>query len=535
MNNDIQILYNGINLFSGICPTPFVSIDQDFINFNTTWNNVTKMKMNGQLTGRDLSSLSYYEITSGFNLLLNRLSNNYGSLVISEQSQNLFSGNNVIVDSITTEESSWYGILPFTVSFDIYETGFFNNYYGVIEPEETIEFSEEDGLIVGLTQSISARGLKTGNNNAIESAKNWVKTRTGNYNKIIPIIVATANGSNFLLNSTKETIDRFNGTYSWQGVYTKSNSLESPKNAILNYTIDLSSGIEDGIITTNLQGSLTNNETTGTISLRSEYLNYNFYSIANNATLLTYNTNLNTNPISQSVTEELDQRNLNFNLTYNNDLLSNLINDYTVDISTDAIKNITNVSLNAKITAKYGDIGTRWNLVQDYYNNNFNAFNLANIEYKKEISNRDLYPGTMTESITFNEFTAEISYNATWSDKKSAFSDDVMNVTSSVRYTPSTTIYVPNTSTTTKREHNIQNLNCSKRAILDINVSAAAKPSKNIDFAIKEVNLEITRIKGVYGLNSTTTLLQNRSVTRNNSTKTFSVNETYAYNGGIVT
>jgi hypothetical protein len=141
----------------------------------------------------------------------------------------------------------------------------------------------------------------------------------------------------------------------------------------------------------------------------------------------------------------------------------------------------------------------------------------------------------MTESITFNEFTAEISYNATWSDKKSAFSDDVMNVTSSVRYTPSTTIYVPNTSTTTKREHNIQNLNCSKRAILDINVSAAAKPSKNIDFAIKEVNLEITRIKGVYGLNSTTTLLQNRSVTRNNSTKTFSVNETYAYNGGIVT
>jgi len=535
MNNNIQILYNGTDLFAGICPDPFISIDQDFINFNTGWNNITKMKMNGQLTGKNVTNLSYNEITTSFNLLLNRLKDNYGSLVITEQSQTLFSSNNVVVDSITTEDSSWYGVLPFTINFQIYEPGFFNNYYGVIEPEETIEFSEEDGLIVSLTQSISARGLKTENNNAIQNAKNWVKTRTGNYNKIIPIIVATGKGSNFLLNSTKETIDRFNGTYSWQGVYTKSTSLESPKNAILNYTIDLSSGIQDGIITANLQGSLSNNETSGTISLRSEYLNYNFFNIANTVTLKTYNTNLNINPISQSVTEELDQRNLNFNLTYNNDLLSNLINDYTVDISTDAIKNITNVSLNAKISAKYGDIETRWALVQGYYNNNFNAFNLANMEYKKEISNRSLYAKTMTESITFNEFTAEISYNATWSDKKSAFSDDVMNVSSSVKYTPSIYIYVPNTSTTTKREHNIQDLNCAKRAILDISVSAAAKPDKTINSAINEVNSEITRIKGMYGLNSINTLLQNRSVTRNNSTKTFSVNETYGYNGSILT
>ena len=304
MNNNIKILYNNVDLFSGIAPTPFISLDQDFVSFNTGWNQITKIAMEGQLTGRYLSALSYYELTSGFNLLVNRLSNNYGTLVISENSENLFSGDNVIIDSISTDETNWYGILPFTVNFEVYETGLFTNYYGVVEPQENIDFSEEDGLITNLTHTISARGLKTGSNNAITSAKNWVNSRTGNYNKIIPVMLQTGNGSEFLLNSVKESIDRFNGTYQWEGNYVKSNFIESPRNAILSYSLDLSSGIEDGLVNVNLQGSLKNNNVTGSNSLRSGYFNYDFYNIANEASLKTFGTRLNKEPINQSVNEE---------------------------------------------------------------------------------------------------------------------------------------------------------------------------------------------------------------------------------------
>jgi hypothetical protein len=536
MNNNIQILYNNINLFSGLCPTPFVTTDQDFIDYNTGWNQVTKMTMNGQLTGRYLGQLSYYELTSGFNLLLNRLSNNYGSLLINENSETLFSGQNVVVDSITTDEDYWYGILPFTINFTIYETGLFQNYFGIIEPEENFDFSEEDGLIVNLTHKLSARGLNTLGKTAVENAKNWVLNRTGSYNKIFPIFIQTGIGSDFLLNSTTESIDRFNGTYSVNNQYTRSNSSEALKSGILNYTIDLSSG-QDGFITVGLQGSFRNNQISGinNNNLRSGFLQYNFYNIANTAALQTFNIILNQSPVSQSVTEEQNNNVLNFNISYNNDLISNVINDYTVDIETDNIKNITNVNLNSKIFAKYGDVNNRWSLVRSYYTGSFNAFLLANTEYQKEIKNRILYSTPLTESVTFNEYNAEIEYNASWSDKRKSFSDNVLNMTSSVKYTPSVNIYASNTSAFVSREHNIQNLNCASLSILDISVSAISKPNKSINFAIEQVQNEINRIKSNYQLEkSQYTLLQDRNYTINDVSKSYSINEIWSFEGAVL-
>ena len=535
MNNNIRILYDNIDLFSGIAPTPFISTEQEFINFNTGWNQLTKLSLNGQLTGRFLGQLSYYEITSGFNLLLNRLRNNYRSLVISENSQPLFSGNNVIIDSISTDQSSWYGVLPFTINFEIYETGFFRNFYGVVDPQETIDFSEENGLIVNLTHSVSARGIKTGNLNAIDSAKNWVRSRTGNYNKIFPIIVQTGQGSDFLLNTIKESIDRFNGVYKYDATYIKSTSSESLKNSILNYTLDLSSGIEDDVITANIQGSLRFNQISGAPnSLRSGFLNYNFYNIANNAIQQTFGTTLNINPISQSVEEQENNNILNFNIIYNNDLTSNVINDYSVTMDIDAVKNITNVNLNSKISAKYGDINTRWNLVKNFYEKNFNPFSLANTEYKKEISNKNLFPQNLNESISFNEYNAEIDYRATWSDKKNAFSEDVIQLNSSVKYTPSIPIYISNTSSQRARAHNVQNIQSASLSTIEFSISAVAKPNKNITSAIRDVNSELGRLKSIYNINNSSIVI-NRNITKNDLNKTYSITETYSYKGDILT
>lgn len=529
MNNNIKILYNNVDLFSGIAPTPFISVNQDFINFNTGWNQITKISMEGQLTGRFLGALSYYELTSGFNLLLNRLNNNYGSLVISENSENLFSGSNVIIDSISTDESDWYGVLPFTVNFEVYETGLFTNYYGVVDPQENIDFSEENGLITNLTHTVSARGLKTGSNNAITSAKNWVKTRINNYNKIVPIMLRTGRGSQFLLNSIRESVNRFNGAYQWQGNYVKSNFIESPTNGILNYSLDLSSGIEDGLVNVNLQGSLRNNNIN---TLRSSYSNYNFYNIANEASQKTFGVNLNTEPINQSINEEPDNNILNFNLSYNSDLTSNIINNYTVNIDTDSIKNISTVNLNAKIYGRYGDVKSRWDLVKKYYDTNFDPFTLANIEYKKDKS-RELYPNTITESTIFNEYNAEIDYNGSWSNKKVKYSLDLLQFTSSISYTPAINIYSTATSITKQREHNIYKLGTANRSLLDINISATVKYNKNINIGINEVNTELNRIKNIYKI-TTNFLLIDRKETKNISTNTYSINEKYSYEGGIL-
>ena len=213
-------------------------------------------------------------------------------------------------------------------------------------------------------------------------------------------------------------------------------------------------------------------------------------------------------------------------------MISNIINNYTVTIDTDSIKNISTVNLRSRIYGKYGTIANRWNLVQQYYNTNFNPFSLANTEYIKD-KNRTLSPNTITESVTFNEYSAEIEYNGSWSNKKINYSSDILQFTSSVSYTPAVTIYSTAPSITTKREHNVYRLGTANRSLLDITVSANVKYNKSINVGISQVNAELARIKNIYEV-TTNFLLIDRKETRNISTNTYSINEKYSYEGDIL-
>jgi hypothetical protein len=531
-NNNIQINYGGVNLFNGIAPTPFVFSNQEFSDFKTKWNQITQLTMEGQLTGRYVGELSHGELIKSFETLLSRLKNNFQPLVITENNQTIFFADKVVVDNIDIPDSRWYGVLPFTIDFIVYQQNLFSQNYGIVDPSETLNFNDGDDQIISLTHTISAKGFQTSTATPIQNAKNWVTQRTGNYNKIIPILVNTNQGSNFILDSVRENIDRFNGEYSWEAVYTRSKSNESPSNCFLNYTIDMNSGINDGYITANINGSLEKNSLS---ILRTEYDNINFYNYANNAALSAYFTTLNVKPIEQSVTESQDENKLEFSISYNNDFSSDVINNYTVQINEDSIKNITTVSLDTTITAKYGDAVSRWNKVQDFYNNNFNAYNLANTEYIKEVTNRALYTNKLTESITFDEYNSQIQYSASWSNKRQAFSDNVLNLRSSTSLTPSVNIYIPHTSAFTPKEHNVQNFKCANRTILEIEVSATAKPnpSISIDVAKSTVNNELNRVKNNFGVNSSNRLLEDRVETIDNNLKIFTVKERWLIEGTI--
>lgn len=531
-NNNIQVNYGGANLFAGIAPTPFIYSSQEFVDYKNKWNQITELTMEGQLTGRYIGELSHGELIRSFETLLSRLQNNFQSLTITENNQTIFSANKVIVDNIDIPESQWYGILPFTINFTVYQENLFSENYGVLEPSENLNFNEDNDEFISLTHSVSARGFNTNNGNAIQNAKNWVSQRTGNYNKILPILVNINQGSSFILESIQENVDRFNGEYSWEATYTKSKSSESPSNCFLNYTLDINSGVNDGYITVNLNGSLEKNSLN---VLRTEYDNINFYNYANNAALRTYGVTLNNKPIDQSVTELEHENRLEFGMSYNNDYSSDVINNYTVQIDEDSIKNITTVSIDATITAKYGDITSRWGKVQNFYNTSFNAYNLANTEYIKEISNRVLYQNKLTESVTFDEYNAQIQYSASWSNKRQAFSDNVLNLKSTTSFAPSVNIYLPHTSAFVAKEHNVQNFKCANRGILEIEVSATAKPnpSISIDIAKSTVNSELNRVKTNYRINNGNRLLEERVENIDNDLKIFTVKERWLIEGTI--
>jgi hypothetical protein len=525
--SNIKILYNNQDLFKDIAPIPFISSEQNFIDYKNTWNQVTNLKMQGQITGRYLGETSFFELNRSLNILKERLSSNFKELEIKQDNDILFKAERAIFDSLSIPEDKWYGVIPFEINFTVYEPSLFNNYYGIIEPQENLEFKEEDFGIASVTHSLSAKGLKINNKSPLENAKEWVVSRKDNFNKINPILI-DPNGSDYLLDSVKEEINRIEGFYSWEGVYQKTRSIESPKNCFLNYSIDISSGVNDGYVVTNIEGSLTKNTLP---VLREELDKINFYNIANSNTVSSVGVILNSKPIENSVTEFEYENKISFNYTFNNDYSSDVVNNYSVDISSDNIKNITTVTLNTEIFAKYGDTKTKWEKVKNFYKNSFDPFSLANAEYRKEISNRVLYNKKLNESATFDEFNARINFSATWDDKYQHFSDKILSLQSTVNLKPSVKIYVPNASAVTPGDHNVQDLGTARRARADFDVTAIAKPNSSMQEALSAAQSELGRIKSNYGVGRG--VLENNNETINPDLKSVNLKESWLFEGPI--
>lgn len=527
MNNNLKILYNNQDVFNGIAPTPFVSISQDFIDFGTKWNQVTNLTLEGQITGKYLGTFSNSEINKNVNLLLNKFNQNYKSLKIIENSQVLYETPVAILNSIDFEKGNWYGILPFTMDFVIYDQNLFTNYYGIVEPEEKFSFSEEENKIVNLKHFISAKGIVSENQDPISAAKNWVISKTGNLNKISPILIKN-NNNNFLLQSTNETIDRFNGVYSIENNYTKSVHPDNPTNCFLNYVIDISSGFDEQFVNVSINGNLEKNNIS---TLRTEYNNLNLFSIANLSCLQTFNTQLSSRPISQSLDESPNENKLSFSVAYNNDFSDEIVHDYTVDLRNDILSCITTANLNSQISCKYGDIKTKWEKVLNYYNSNFFPKDIVNREYLKENS-KNLNQNPITESIKFDEFNAVITYSAEYNNKEN-ISEDLLSLISNVSLTPSINIFTPHTSAITSREHNVQDLQTANRTKITINVQAIAKIDKNISIAEQLANSQVSFIKNNY-LGGKSSILEDKKITKNNDIKSVEIMESYSYEGDII-
>jgi hypothetical protein len=531
MSTPVKILYNGNDVFKGLAPTPFISMSQQFVDYGTKWNQVTNLTLNGQLVSGSTftENNAAYAFGNAIENLVKRFNENYKKIEIFENSTKLFEGT-AVVDSISVDETSWYGSIPFNINLSVYEQDFFSDYYGVTEPSENFTFTDEEGDISTLNHSVSAKGFVTQNKNAIQNAKEWVSSKTGNANKIIPILIKNDKTKSYILQSTQETVDRFNGIYSWSAEYKKNNNSESPKNAFLNYNIDLSSGIEDGFVVVKIDGTLDNNSIG---VLRSEYNNLNLFNICSKIATDTFKTQLSSRPISQSVQESTGINQLTFSSTFNNDFLSEIVNDYSVNIILDSLKCITTVDFKTTISCKYGDIKTKWDKVQTFYKNNFSAFNLAVTEYAKEISNGVLKQNPLTESIQFDQFNATIQYSAQFTDKKIAFNQDILNVSSNASLKPAIKIHVPKTSAFAIREHNVQNLNAANRSILNISVTAVAKLDKEVSVAESVVISETNRIKSAY-LQGGNEILEDRLISKNNNIKTVTIDETWSFEGDII-
>jgi hypothetical protein len=540
MQGQVKILYGNSDIFAGICPTPFVYFDKEYIETSSNWGSKYNLKIEGQITGR-LGPESFYDLESKKNKLISGFKNDNLQINIEEDNIDIFTSDICQIDSISFDQSKYYALLPFTISVSCCDKDSFGQNYGVTNPQDSWEYSENEDGTLSLRHSVSADGFNVSGLSAIANAKSWAASKTGINNRIQSLKFNNIQGSDFILESFSEQVDRFNGKYSIEEVY-KADLLKSNSagNGILRYTVDVTKNIDQGISDVSIDGNVVGKTNVGAadMSLLRQKMNAeNFFQIAADAAFKSTQTNkLNSTPYSRSVTENPNASEISFSIRYDDDPIApgQAKCIYKVDLSENLIKKIVDIRIDAEILCERGDASIRWNAVKNYYSNSFDGYSLALAEYTRAGYSKSFSSTPKSESINFDEFNNRISYSASWSDKYMPYPDILTSISEKVNINPSLKVYTIQPSLYSNGAHNVQDFGCATRTSVSISIDATCRPDKSISQLRSCVLAELARLRSIY-VNSTNLFIDEKTENINENLRKMSISYSYSFDGAIVT
>jgi len=540
MQGNVKILYGGKDVFSGICPTPFLYFDKEYIEYGSNWGSKYNFSIEGQITGK-LGPNAFYDLESKKNELILNFKKDNLPIKVTEDSSEIFLSDICSIDSISFDQSKYYAVLPFNIKASCYDSGSFGENYGVLEPQDSWDYSESEDGIVSLRHSVSAAGFNASGVSAIANVKKWAETRTGISKKIDSLKIKNLSASDFVLESFSEQVDRFNGKYSIEEVYRGDLlSSNSTGGGILRYSADVSKNIDDGITKVVIDGSAAGKRNVGEADmalLRAKINAEDFFQYAADyASKSTGSNKLNSEPFSRTITENKDNSEITFSFSYDDNPVppGQAKCVYKVDLSEDLIKNIVDVKLDAEILCDRGDASIRWTAVKNYYETKFNGYDIALKEYKRAGYAKSFNSTPRTESINYDEFNSKITYSASWSDRYMPYSDILTSITEQVKLTPSLKTYTVQPSLYSNAIHNVQDFGCASRSSVSISISATAKPDKTIEQLKNCVFAELSRLRNIY-VKTTNMIVDQKTETVNEKYKKISISYSYSFDGTIVT
>jgi hypothetical protein len=540
MQGNVKILYGGKDVFSGICPTPFLYFDKEYIEYGSNWGSKYNFSIEGQITGR-LGPNSFYDLENKKNELILNFKKDNLPIKVTEDSSEIFLSDICSIDSISFDQSKYYALLPFSIKASCYDSGTFGENYGVLEPQDSWDYSESEDGIVSLRHSVSAAGFNASGVSAIANVKKWAATKTGIGKKIDSLKIKNLSATDFILESFSEQVDRFNGKYTIEEVYRGDLlSSNSAGGGILRYSADISKNIDDGITKVTIDGSAAGKNNVGEADmalLRAKINAEDFFQyVADYANKSTGSDKLNSTPFSRTITENKDNSEITFSLSYDDNPVppGQAKCVYKVDLSENLIKNIVDVKLDAEILCDRGDASIRWTAVKNYYETKFNGYDTALKEYKRAGYTKGFNSTPRTESINYDEFNSKITYSAAWSDRYMPFSNILTSITEQVEVTPSLKTYTVQPSLYSNAIHNVQDFGCASRSSVSISISATAKPDKTIEQLKNCVFAELSRLRGLY-VKTTNMIVDQKTETVNEKYKKMSISYSYSFDGTIVT
>lgn len=507
-------------------PIPLVSKNEEIINYGDRWGQITKISLQGQLTGACPNDFN--QLISGQNNLISGFSRDFKPFTISENGRTIFTSDTCTVRSINFDQSKYVKMLNYTIELDCYERDLFTQSFGVLDPVNEYTFTENDDQSLNINHNISARGINTSTYSAMDNARNYVYALTGYNPSIIPINI---NSSNYtpLLRSYTENINRLNGTYGIQESYIVdiSNNAHINSQYFTRYTTTTNKSINSDFDSISLQGSIQGSKRTPFSEIRYYASGLNLFNICAND--FGSSAQLNNIPISLSFDENQAANTINFNATYDTNIISDVTHSSTsyfdpnTDISKDTITSITSVSISGPIVTRGGNLKQKHESAKAIINNFGDLptylYTQANAAYSsiKSIMNIPslitLNPNFRSFSITDNPEKGEISLSATFDDKDQIPSTSYIESNSfEISYEPKIDLFRPRPTYNINGFYVVYELGEAKK-LATANINSTTEFSKNTttDNAKINASLALNKIKNTYISGSYILLNENAS------------------------
>ena len=340
------VRYNGVNPFVDQ-PTPFVTRSQEVIHYGKRWGQATSLSLNGQIIGP-----SYLGLISIKNQITSALFSQFKTLEIEEDSLQIFSLGNCRVNSINFSESKMAHVVEYDITIVGHDSSLFSGVYGVLNPQESFNFTDNGDGTVSMSHSLSAQGFNTtsSNTNAFQNAKNYVSSLAGWNNQITPYFTNGGMVPSPILISQTEKIDRLKATYAIDENYSfNTGTALTPLSTV---SVSVQSGIEEDFATVSLSIDLKGGKTFSLDGLRNYASGIDLHGLAEANSLVF---DLDTSPVSYSVSEDGAANTISVQVNFDNNKLFDgqvAYFDYTVSFETDEISKITTANLQGEIIGR---------------------------------------------------------------------------------------------------------------------------------------------------------------------------------------
>ena len=527
-DQDILVKYGD---FTFPVPSPFVSRSyKNQLVGGDIWVTTVEITLAGQiaiLPKRDTAAAGnkYAKLKDKRNEIATafagELGKNFQALTVSGHDTN-FTLEGCSVTNLSFSSSDYRGLVDYTITLSGYDStnDFVSANFGITDPVDTWAYSDAGGT-ASLTHTISAQGYNTSSTyNAFLKAKAFVNSRKGTSSKIPSFLINNAHpGSALILNSRSEQVNRLGGSFGVTENYTFSTN-ESSKSAgmetgvpamqtaniLLTYTLSINEQQGGDFVGVTLSGDVVGNKLdyandsqngSSWAEVREDFKSRNFYDLANEA-YENYirradgnnNKSLNKDPISVSINPNENGRKIGFSLTFdNNDLFKKAkikrgkaYFDYNISFQHDNITDIINIQCNGTIRSR-SELKKKNREAKELLDEEILKNNSAAIRTEAQNLYWKMYPSRtnyvlssrpLSESATQNEFSGEITYTASFSDKDFLENSKLQSLTYSVQVDPATQEYRPVASCQSNGHYLIYDLGLeSKREKVNISVNSA--------------------------------------------------------------